>query len=78
MSDKLKAIIVRAVVTAFEAALGVLIAAGTTNLDVEVYQGALAAGIAAALSVLYNAAKSYLAALDSADPLPPVPTSDVM
>jgi hypothetical protein len=71
MSNKVKAVVVRAVVTAVEAVLGIVIAAGVTNLDVETAEAALVAGLAAALSVLYNAAKDWLAQLQDADPLPP-------
>ena len=53
-------IIVRAVVTAFEAALAVLLATGLTDLSAEVYQGVLVAGLAAGLSVIYNALRLYL------------------
>lgn len=56
----IKAIVVRAVVTAFEAALAVLLATGLTDLSAEVYQGVLIAGAAAGLSVIYNATRQWL------------------
>lgn len=58
---KLKELAVRAGVTVVEAVLGVLVAAGTTDLNVDTGKAALVAGVAAGLSVLYNAAKQYLA-----------------
>jgi hypothetical protein len=59
-SVDIRTIAVRAVVTAFEAALAVLLASGLTDLSPEVYQTALTAGLAAGLSIIYNAARSYL------------------
>lgn len=58
----LKKIAVRAVVTAIQAVLAVLVAAGTTDLSVETAQAALMAGVAALLSVAYNTANQYLEA----------------
>lgn len=60
----IKSIFIRAVVTAFEAALAVLLATGLTDLSTEVYQGVLIAGAAAGLSVVYNALRQYLDAQD--------------
>ena len=61
-----KKILVRALVTAFQAVLAVLVAAGTTDLNVETAQAALMAGVAALLSVLYNTANQWLATEDGA------------
>jgi hypothetical protein len=57
----IKKIAVRAFVTAVQAVLAVLVAAGTTDLSVDTVQAALMAGVAALLSVAYNAANQYLA-----------------
>jgi hypothetical protein len=61
----MKEIIVRAVVTAVEAVLAVLVAAGTTNLNVETGEAALLAGVAALISAGYNAARQWLEAQPS-------------
>lgn len=55
-----KKIAVRAAVTAVQAVLAVLVAAGTTDLSVDTLQAALMAGVAALLSVAYNTANQYL------------------
>lgn len=60
-----KTIAVRAFVTAVQAVLAVLIAAGATNLSIETAQAAVVAGLGAVLSVLYNAANQWLAAHQS-------------
>lgn len=58
----IKKIALRAVVTAVQAVLAVLVAAGTTDLSIETAQAALAAGVAALLSVVYNATSQWLEA----------------
>lgn len=57
----LKTIALRAVVTAFEATLGVLLASGLTDLSADAVETAAVAGLAAGLSVAYNAATRWLA-----------------
>lgn len=73
----LKVILVRAVVTAAEAAFAVIIAAGFTGLNVETAEAAVLSGAAAGLSVLYNAVRQWLdsqAAVDSAQAERPLAT----
>lgn len=53
-------IAVRAIVTFFEAGLGVLLASGLTDLSPETGEAALAAAGAAGLSVVYNALRQFL------------------
>ncbi|HLT70063.1 MAG TPA: hypothetical protein VKZ72_07845 [Acidimicrobiales bacterium] len=55
-----RAILVRAVVTAVEAVLAVLLSAGLTDLDATGVQTALVTGIAAGLSAAYNALRQWL------------------
>ena len=57
-----KAILVRAVVTAVEAVLAVLLSAGLTDLDATGVQTAMVTGLAAGLSVVYNALRQWLEA----------------
>jgi len=57
-----KAILVRAVVTAVEAVLSVLLSAGLTDLDATGVQTAVVTGLAAGLSVVYNALRQWLEA----------------
>jgi len=59
-----KAILVRAVVTAVEAVLSVLLSAGLTDLDATGVQTAVVTGLAAGLSVVYNALRQWLEASD--------------
>jgi hypothetical protein len=68
--QKALAILLRAAVTFVEAALGVIVAAGTTNLNIETAEAAAIAGVAAAGSVLYNAVRAWLDTLQGVDPLP--------
>ena len=55
-----KAILVRAVVTAVEAVLAVLLSTGLTDLDATGVQTAVVTGLAAGLSVIYNALRQWL------------------
>ena len=55
-----KAILVRSVVTAVEAVLAVLLSAGLTDLDATGVQTAVVTGLAAGLSVIYNALRQWL------------------
>ena len=55
-----RAILVRAVVTAVEAVLAVLLSTGLTDLDATGVQTAAVTGIAAGLSVVYNALRQWL------------------
>ena len=57
-----KAILVRAVVTAVEAVLSVVLSAGLTDLDATGVQTAVVTGLAAGLSVVYNALRQWLEA----------------
>lgn len=56
-----KKILVRAAVTFVEAALAVVVAAGTTDLNVETAEAAAVGGLAAVASFLYNLASQFLA-----------------
>jgi len=55
-----RAILVRAVVTAVEAVLAVVLSAGLTDLDATGVQTAVVTGIAAGLSAIYNALRQWL------------------
>jgi hypothetical protein len=50
----------RAVVTAVEAVLAVMLASGLTDLSPQTTETALVTGAAAGLSVIYNALRQYL------------------
>jgi hypothetical protein len=53
-------ILVRAVVTAVEAALAVLLASGLTDLSPEMIEATAIVGASAGLSVIYNALRLWL------------------
>lgn len=53
-------ILTRAVVTAVEAVLAVLLASGLTDLSPDGLETAAITGIAAGLSVIYNALRTWL------------------
>lgn len=55
-----QAIAHRAVVTAIEAVLAVMLASGLTDLSPELAETALVTGAAAGLSVIYNSLRHYL------------------
>jgi hypothetical protein len=60
----IKSIATRAVVTALEAAIAVLLASGLTDLSPELAEGVAVAAGAAGLSVIYNSLRQYLEVAD--------------
>lgn len=65
MSDAVKRVIVRAVVTFVQVALGVIVAGELSDFSPAVLHTAAASGAGAALSVVFNAVTEWKAKLDA-------------